>query len=72
MLRREIFCDKCGVVGASSTGRKGKRALALRTSLHEKGWIHRKSGSKDICPACQVTEKQEKRQLTLGIEHEHA
>jgi len=68
MLRREIFCDKCGAVGASSSGPKGKRAHALRTALHDKGWLHCQDGSRDICPTCRAIEKQNRKQLALGLE----
>lgn len=63
MIRTEIFCDRCGGIGTSSSGDTRRPAWKMRSELKYVGWlIGSLSGipslsGKDFCPECKVLAK---------------
>jgi hypothetical protein len=71
MITNVIGCDKCGIIGFSSTGKKRFRIHTMRALLRVNGWLVGVRGGKDYCPICRVIRLEKPITITPDFWHSH-
>jgi hypothetical protein len=54
MIRVELRCDGCGVLGAADEGPDREKVNVLRQLLSRIGWRTGLPRGRDLCPECRI------------------
>jgi hypothetical protein len=57
MIRVEIVCDECGVVGDRQEGPGREAPHRVRRRLVAEHWFHKEAGGVDLCPSCKAKKR---------------